>query len=272
MTAKLAMLVLCGLLAASLAAAEKWQAPSTPKDDQHWYPQLPGPDEPFETLPNGSFEETAEKRPGCPPAPRGWADPDGLTIRWIKDPMAPEHGHVIVLDTDIYETDAKKRQAAMREAREKGTPSPEAPEKKAVPDKDQYSAIGATYGVSFYSSKIACKPKQAYKISFDYQGPDGGAKVWVRGWGMLRDEERRRWETIVNCRTQGAGWRHFEQAFHPTRRPLSKDKVVYQSISHLRVMLYAYWPRGQYAFDNLKIEEISDEEYTRMKSIGASPQ
>ena len=39
--------------------------------------------------------------------------------------------------------------------------------------KDGYEAIGGTYGVSFYSEKFKCKPKQAYKISFDYMGPGG---------------------------------------------------------------------------------------------------
>jgi hypothetical protein len=34
-------------------------------------------------------------------------------------------------------------------------------------------------------------------------------------------------------------------------------------------MLYAYWPPGQYWFDNVKVEEISDEEYKRLKAIPA---
>lgn len=255
----------------SLSAAEKWQPPTKPKDDQHWYPQFPGAKEPRDTLVNGSFEKAGKQKPGFPAFPEGWAHPDGVCIHWVEDPMATDRGKVIVLDTSISEKQAKKRQAAMRAARENGTPPPPAPKASPVLDKKKYSAIGATYGVSFYSDKIKCKPKQAYKISFDYKGPSGGAKVWVRGWGSFRGEERRRWETIVNCRTAAPGWRHFEQAFHPTRRPLSKKKVVYIDISHIRVMLYAFWPRGQYAFDNVKIEEISDDEYKRMKAIRAAP-
>jgi hypothetical protein len=102
----------------------------------------------------------------------------------------------------------------------------------------------------------------------------------VRGWGSFKGEDRRRWETIVNCRTKADGWRHFEQAFHPTLRPNTKaekeekdstgnDTKNYVEIAYLRVMLYAYWPAGQYAFDNVKIEEINDEEFKHLKAIPA---
>jgi hypothetical protein len=143
-----------------------------------------------------------------------------------------------------------------------------------VTEAQQYDAIGGTYGVSFYSEKFAAKPKQAYKVSFDFKGPGGGAKLWVRGWGPFQGEDRRRFETIVNCRTAGDGWRHFQQGFHPSRFPMGKDsegkpKIVYRDISYLRIMLYAYWPRGQYCFDNIKVEEISDEEYEKLRNTPA---
>ncbi|HYF51972.1 MAG TPA: hypothetical protein VEJ63_21365 [Planctomycetota bacterium] len=252
--------------------AGEWRAPDTPKDDKHWYPELPDNKEPHETVVNGGFEEAGETKKGFLPHPKGWAHPDDLTSFWATD---KEKGRVIVLDTDVLESEARKRQAAVREAGEKGTDVPAAPKKSAVTEAQQYEAIGGTYGVSFYSEKIKCKPKQAYKISFDFKGPGGGAKVWVRGWGPFQGEDRRRFETIVNCRTAGDGWRHFEQAFHPSRFPLGKDsegkpKVVYREISYLRIMLYAYWPRGQYAFDNFKLEEISDEEYEKLRNEPAT--
>ena len=262
------------LLLCPTAASGEFKTPENPKDDKHWYPELPNNKEIHATVVNGSFEETVEAKKGFPTRPKGWAHPDGLTTLWVED-GDKAHGKVIVLDTDVLEPEAKKRQAAVREAGEKGTDLPPAPKKTDVTNAREYEAIGATYGVSFYSEKVECKPKQAYKISFDYKGP-GGAKVWVRGWGPFQGEDRRRFETIVNCRTAGEGWRHFEQAFHPSRFPLGKDsegkpKVIYRDISYLRVMLYAYWPRGQYAFDNVKIEEISDEEYERMRNEPAAP-
>ncbi|MCZ7647492.1 MAG: hypothetical protein M5U26_19920 [Planctomycetota bacterium] len=262
-----ALLACAGLALAPRAGERAWQAPEAPKDDEHWYPEFSGPEEVQPELKNGTFEEAEPARKGYPPAPLGWAHPDGLTSFWADD-ATPGRGKVIVLDTDVLEGEAKKRQAAMREAAEKGEDPPPAPEKSAVGEQRQYGAIGATYGVSFYSWKFACAPKQAYKVSFDFKGPGGGAKVWVRGWGPLGGETRRRWETIVNCRRGGGEWQHYEQAFHPTRRPLSKDNVKYIELDYLRVMLFAYWPRGRYSFDNLKIEPISDEEYERMKAEG----
>ena len=270
----------CALVALGLAlfanplfAGESaWKPPSTPKDDQHWYPEIPpGPEgAPHPGVPNPGFEDAREDKPA---GPKGWAHPDGLTSFWSSD---GDHGKVIMLDTDVFETEAKKRQAIFREFMAKKEEPPPVT-KTPLKDQNQYDAIGATYGVSIYSEKIACKPKQAYKISFDFKGPGGGAMVWVRGWGGLpketgspnAGEDRRLWETYVGCRTKGDGWRHFEQEFHPTRRPLSKDTVKYIDIQYLRVMLYAFWPRGKYYFDNIKIEEISDDEYKRLKELPA---
>ncbi|MFH0939201.1 MAG: hypothetical protein V1899_07970 [Planctomycetota bacterium] len=258
--------------------------PDSPKDDQHWYPEFPDNKELHAKLLNGNFEEA---RIGLPAGPKSWGHPDDLTVFWLKDDD-PKHGLVIKFDTDVLEDEAKARQAQIREAVEKNAAAPSAKKKTTVSSAQQYSTIGATYGVSLYSEKIVCKPKQAYKINFDFKGPSGGAKVWVRGWGQTKDQEgkvhdRRIWETIVNCRVKDDDWRHFEQAFHPTRRPTGRKLKVdsgtgkplgaddgapdykYVDIAFLRVMLYAYWPRGQYYFDNIKIEEISDEEYERLK-------
>jgi hypothetical protein len=223
---------------------------------------------------NGGFEEEVQ---GAIPYPKGWAHPDNYCILWIKDAMAPEHGKVIMLDTDHEQFVAYRSQAQLRAALAAGKPLPPPPEPARG---SGYDAIGGNNGVPYYSEKFACKPNQAYKISFDFKGASGGAKVWVRGWKFLAGEERHRYDTFVNCYVKGTDWRHFEQAFHPGRRLGPKDKhtdtpeqkeknAVYESMDYLRVMLYAYWPLGQYWFDNIKIEEISDEEYKRLKAIDA---
>jgi len=254
--------------------AGNWKPPEKPKDDIHWYPEMPDNKVAHETLINGSFEEAGG---GVLPYPKGWSHPDDYCIFWVKDSMAPEHGKVIVLDTDQAQGAAMKRQAEVREALAKGMAPPAPPAKTPGAG---YGSIGGNNGVSFYSERFKCKPQQAYKVSFDYKGPSGGAKVWVRGWGMFEGEERRRYETIVNCYVKGTGWRHLEQAFHPTRRLSVKAKhtdtaadkekaTTTADVSILRVMLYAYWPNAEYYFDNVKVEEISDEEFTRLKAIPA---
>jgi hypothetical protein len=261
------LLAALGLFARSATGAEeKWKTPDAPKDDQHWYPELPDNKDPHETLPNAGFEDKADAAKGRPERPKGWAYPDGVTALWQED---EDHGKVIVLDTNVLEVEAKQRQAELRLAAEKQADLPAAKPKTAPAPAQKHAVIGATYGVSYYSEKIQCKLKQAYKISFDYKGASGGAKVWVRGWGTFKGEDRRRWEMIVNCRTQGGGWRHFEQAFHPTRRPTGKDSETHTEIAYLRVMLYAYWPAGRYAFDNVKVEEIDEAEFKRLKAIPA---
>jgi hypothetical protein len=93
---------------------------------------------------------------------------------------------------------------------------------------------------------------QAYRVSFDFQGPSEGAKVWVRGYGEFKGEKRRRYEKVVTCRTDRAGWNHFSAVLNPTQhRP---------EVTEMKVMLYAFYPPGIYWFDNVRIEAISPEE------------
>jgi hypothetical protein len=281
--------ILVLMLTLAAFGGELPKLPESPKDDKHWYTEQPDNKELNDTLLNGDFEQA---RTEAVPGPKNWGHPDGLTVIWEKDDD-PKHGLVIKIDPDVLEDEAKARQVQMREAIEKNAAPPAAKKKTAVSSSQQYATVGATYGVSLYSEKIKCKPKQAYKISFDFKGPvyDGSifmAKVFIRGFGTAKEQDgterpRRLWETIVNCRAKEAGWRHFEQAFHPTRRPGSKvlkrdpgkteekkdDDYKYVDIAYLRVMLYAYWPRTQYYFDNIRIEEISNDEFERLKKIPA---
>ena len=110
-------------------------------------------------------------------------------------------------------------------------------------------AIAETYGLSLYSAPMPVKPGQAYRITFDCKGR-GGAKVWVRGYGMFQGEKRRRWETYVDCHAKGDGWTTQSQVFHPTKfRP---------DVSEIKVMLFAYYPAGVYWFDNVRIEPVAE--------------
>jgi hypothetical protein len=176
-------------------------------------------------LVNGDFEQADPKDAG---KPAGWDKPDGLGVQWI--------GKAIRMDTRISERDmvAQWRKVGLTW----DIPNPAG------------NAIAETYGLSYYSDPMPVKSGQTYRVSFDYKGPSGGAKVWVRGWGMFQGEKRRRWETIVFCRTQGKDWTHLEQDFHPTKaRP---------EVTEMKVMLYAYYPPGEYWFDNVKIEPVNN--------------
>lgn len=189
-----------------------------------------------ERLPNVGFEMPATN--GAP-HPAGWDLVDGLGVQWTNAADA-ERGRVIRVDTAVSEADMVARWA------ETGL------EKWIFPNPAN-SAIAGTYGLSYYSDAIPVETGQAYRISFLYKGPSGGAKVWVRGYGLLRGEERRRYETIVNCRTAQPGWNRLSQAFHPTKHT--------PAVTTMRVMLYAYWPPGVYEFDDVSIEPVDDATY-----------
>ncbi len=202
-------------------------------------------------LPNGGFEVAS---PTNAAQPAGWDRPDGLGVQWAEAPAdSPDtdgRGRAIRMDTAISEKDMVARWRAQ------GLDQWDIPNPSGGP-------VAATYGLSFYSDRIPVRSNQAYRITFDFRGAGGGAKVWVRAYGQYQGEKRRRFETIVNPHGgTAAGWKTFSQCFHPTRlRP---------ECTEMRVMLYAYWPPGIYWFDNLRIEPVSDEEYRRDMGLPAA--
>ena len=204
---------------------------SDPAEDAHSQPAI--------LLANGGFDLGDA---AVPDKPSGWDKPDGLGVQWTaagREGEDAKRGKAIRMDTSVSE------QAMVSQWRKAGIDKWDIPK----PAKDP---VAATYGLSYYSDSIPVATGQAYRVSFLFKGPSGGAKVWVRGFGKLRNEERRLYETIVNCRG-GAGWTQFSQCFHPTRRT--------PGVATMRVMLYAYWPPGVYWFDDVKIAPVSEEEW-----------
>lgn len=200
-------------------------------------PAKPSPPPSASLLANGDFEQAD---PAERTKPAGWDRPDGLGVQWTEAPADPggaPHGKAIRMDTAVSE------KAMVEQWRKTGLTQWDIP-------KPANSAVAETYGLSYYSAPMPVKPGQAYRVSFDFKGASGGAKVWVRGWGMFNGQKRRRWETIVNCHVKSNQWTHLSQVFQPTRnRP---------EVTEMRVMLYAYYPAGVYWFDNVKIEPVAE--------------
>jgi hypothetical protein len=187
-------------------------------------------------LPHGDFEQ-ADARDQAKPA--GWDRVDGLGVQWIKSSDAA-HGLAIRMDTRLSEQAMQAQWVKTGLTNLWNIPKPEK------------NAIAETYGLSLYSDMIPVKPGQAYRITFEYQGPDNGAKVWVRGWGLFQGEKRRRWETTVPCHCRNGAWTTCTQVFHPTRsRP---------EVTEMKVMLFAYYPAGVSWFDNVRIEPVTEPE------------
>ncbi len=196
-------------------------------------------------LPDGNFEQAD---PANPAQPAHWQKPDGLGAQWTNAPGAA-HGRAIRLDTAVTE---KAMVASWTRA---GLTQWIFPNPADNP-------ISDTYGLSFYSEAIPVQAGQPYKITFDYRGPSGGAKVWVRGWGLFQGEKRRRWETAVECRVAHPGeWTTITQEFFPTKsRP---------EVTEMKVMLFAYHPPGVYWFDNVRIKPITGAEYDALRKTPA---
>jgi hypothetical protein len=196
---------------------------------------------PAALVPNGGFEAADPENPA---APAHWDRPDGLGVVWTNAPdgESGERGRAMRLDTRVSE------KAMVEQWRKVGL------DQWDIPDPAE-SPVAGTYGLSFYSDPIPVSTGCPYRVTFDFMGPSGGGKLWVRGYGELRGRRRRLYETIVNCRGGTDRWTPFSQVFHPTRlRP---------AVREMRVMLYAYWPPGVYWFDAVRIEPVSEEVYAR---------
>jgi len=189
---------------------------------------------------NGDFEQADAHEPGRPAA---WGRIDGLGVQWT-DAGDAAHGKAIRMDTRVSE------KAMMAQWRKTGQTN-----EWNIPNAAD-SAVAETYGLSLYSDSMPVKPGQPYRISFDFKGA-GGGKVWVRGYGKLQGQVRRRWETWVRCAGNSSGWGKCSQVFFPTKfRP---------DVTEMKVMLYAYFPAGLYWFDNVRIEPITVAEYDAEK-------
>jgi len=190
---------------------------------------------------NGNFEQASA---GAGDRPAAWGKPDGLGVQWTDSGDAA-HGKAIRIDTRISE------RAMMAQWRKTGQTN-----EWNIPNAAS-SAVAETYGLSLYSDAIPVKPGQPYRITFDFKGHNAGAKVWVRGWGLLGGKKRQLWNTTVDGKGQEGSWSTCTQVFFPTKfRP---------AVTEMKVMLFAFYPAGVYWFDNVRIEPITVAAYDAEK-------
>lgn len=188
---------------------------------------------------NGNFELGRD-------APLGWQRIDNLTTFWEKDAKG---NHYIRIDTDVYKKEAFKRKAELDR-------NPNAPAwKKTVTRGEKYNTIGGTYGVSLYSKDIPVEQGALYRLRVRFKGSDGGLdfvpKVFVKGYARVRGRYRKLYQMYKACRATQGQWAWYERTFSPAAKTPSVEYIV--------VQLYAYWPPGEYCFDDVSIVKVEEE-------------
>ncbi len=210
-------------------------------------------------------------------APLGWTAPDRLTVFWEQSGGNP--GKYIRFDTDVYLSEAKKHQS-----------EPDKDVQKTQPVGERYDTVGGTTGVNCWSLPVAVEPGGWYLMEADVKGPGGSPFVYLKGFreldekdasghGTLRffcrvpggpayseliggDEQRQAragdmlqtFRARLVCRVPGDGkWHRFQRTVQiKTEKRYRADVVM--------LMLYAYWPAGEYCFDNISLRKITEAE------------
>lgn len=221
-------------------------------------------------MPNGDFNEPSAD--GTHPA--HWQAVDNLVFHWTNDPGAPERGRVILIDTDVSQEQAYRW---WTERFVRGAPLDEAPAKDQ-PEGNRYDTIGGLDGGHYWSDYIEVEPGGAYRVFVDARGP--ASKVFIRGYVRKeplsfadehpavqqvfreargepdRDERGRpvrhrlRYRYTTWFPVGGSGeWRTYTH--REPRRP--NDREITQDVRYIRIMLYPYWPVGEYWYDNVRV-------------------
>ena len=156
-----------------------------------------------------------------------------------------------MIDTDVPASQWKGWRAQL----EAGAKIADAP-RKLPTEPPKYDTVGGTHGVAFLSDPIEIEPGKTYVLSFDMKGKWSGIffpKVFVKGYATEGGQLREKYRMYKACRTksQGRQWEHFERTFHPT------DGTP--DVTSIRVQIYAYWPPGISYFDNVSVQDVSEE-------------
>lgn len=195
-------------------------------------------------LPNGNFDAGTGQA-------EFWEKPDGLTSFWVDE---PGRGRVLKLDSRIDRLQALAWMANLKQHPNAVPPAPIIP-------KEPLKAIGGTEGVMLDSTMIEVKLGQDYKLSVDYRGKYRPF-VWIKGFMVhpRRKVDVDAYQTRLEPDQPSENeWRTFSIGFNPTARM--------PKVSRMKVRVYAYWPVGEYYFDNIRIEEITPAEMAQLVKV-----
>jgi len=122
----------------------------------------------------------------------------------------------------------------------------------------QWTSIAATSGMEYESEYIPCAYKQKYKISLDIKsvginGKKNGPKVKVFVKAYRYDKKKRKsfevYRAPMHCYPEKPGdWSTCSRTF----------KIKVSTAQKMKVVVYAYWPKGVVCFDNVRLIEINE--------------
>lgn len=232
-------------------------------------------------IPNADFEK------GKSGVPDGWSKPDGLTIFWENGGVK---GKCIRMNTDVLRSEWAKNEAAQGTVKESS---------KTAPTGEKYDTVGGTVGIHCWSGPVAVEGGQWYLMEADIKGVGGSMPhVFMRGYQKVKpgteseygiknfmngipggetfsdpalggDDKRypkagdniQCFRATMFCRLPGDAdkqWYHFVRPVQiPTRESIRADAIL--------LCPYAYWPCGDYFFDNVTLRKITAEEAKKFK-------
>jgi len=228
---------------------------------------------------NGGFEQGKNGRPVA------WSKIDDLTIFW-------EHhgrpGRCIHMDTDVYRSEWQKNKD-----------HPGSVRKKTPTTGNKYNTIGGSVGAALYSAPIPVESDAWYLVEFDVKGPGGEPFLYIKGYRVCTKEDAEREGTLIFFKpfADGPSFSLISMGGvgQEKRRPHPGDylqvyraRVITKFTPHAKgqwhhvwrvvhfkkqrhiqavlLELYAYWPPGDYYFDNVSMRKLSEAEAKRQQA------
>jgi hypothetical protein len=216
-------------------------------------------------FPNGDFELGEI-------TPRNWQTIDGLSSFWVKD-KDPDHGMVLKFDSDVRQSQAYDWWFKIAEGA-----SPKKAPAKIPTVEPKYDTLAGLDGVWFWSDAIEIEKRKEYWLTLDAKG--AGMLVWLVGYpekpdvsfasdagavkqyfekvkGTAPANERLRKAFIRKNTWKGQlkiGASKEWQTYSRRAKPFRPTKYT-PTVKYVRVLLYPFWPPGEYYVDNVRLVE-----------------
>ncbi|MFW6059328.1 MAG: hypothetical protein ACODAQ_04055 [Phycisphaeraceae bacterium] len=262
-------------MAAPLHGQSDGEAPAPPEGEKVVVPAEELPEPSANLIRNGDFEQRAEE--GEHPA--HWQAIDNLVF-FHEASDDPQRGHVMHIDTDVKQAQAYRWWV---ERFVHGAPLDEAPPKEPT-QPPRYGTVAGLEGGFYWSDFIPVEQGAAYRVYVDAKGPT--SKVFIRGYEekvalSFGDEHAAVQEQFRKARGEPSvdehgrpvryyarylyttwfpvggpeQWRTYthREPRHPNNNPITKK------VRYIRIMLYPYWPPGEYRYDNVRVVKVREE-------------